>query len=156
MKVTRYTRRDFFVGLATSLPALGLVKNSFGLAEPQGDRNGILHDCESIHQEVVFRAPRKRVYEALTDEKKFSKTTVFVLKRGSTKNSKEVGGSFSIFGGVITERHIELVPDERIVQAWREKDWTPGLYSIVRFQLDDQEPSTKLVFYHTGSPRGAP
>ena len=155
MKVTRYTRRDFSVGLAASLPALGLVKNAFGLADPQGDRNGILHDCESIHQEVVFKAPRKRVYEALTDEKQFSQTTDFVMKGASTKISKEVGGSFSIFGGVITGRHIELVPDERIVQAWREKDWTPGLYSIVRFQLDDQEASTKLVFDHTGFPRGA-
>jgi len=155
MKVTRYTRRDFFVGLATSLPALGFVKNSFGLAGPQGDRNGILHDGESIHQEVVFKAPRKRVYEALTDEKQFSQTTDFVMKGASTKISKEAGGSFSIFGGVITGRHIELVPDERIVQAWREKDWTPGLYSIVRFQLDDQEASTKLVFDHTGFPRGA-
>jgi activator of HSP90 ATPase len=60
-----------------------------------------------------------------------------------------------MFGGIILGRHIELVPHERIVQAWREKDWTAGVYSIVRFQLAEQGAQTKLVFDHTGFPQGA-
>jgi activator of HSP90 ATPase len=56
---------------------------------------------------------------------------------------------------VILGRHIELVPNERLVQAWREKSWAPGVYSVVRFQLIDQGSSTKLVFDHTGFPQGA-
>ena len=141
--------------LTAILPLFPTAENAFSLHSPQADRNGISHTSESIHQEVVLRATRKRVYEALTDEKKFSQVTDFVVKGASTEISREVGGAFSIFGGVITGRHVELVPDERMVQAWREKDWPAGVYSIVKFQLDGQGAETKLVFDHTGFPQGA-
>jgi activator of HSP90 ATPase len=155
MSFTRHTRRDFPVRLAAMLPLFGIAESALAVADPQADRNGISHTCESIHQEVVFKAARKRVYEALTQEKQFSQVTDFIIKGASTQISSEVGGTFSIFGGVILGRHIELVPYERIVQAWREKDWPPGLYSIVRFQLDENGSDTKLIFDHTGFPPGA-
>ena len=149
----QYTRRDFPVRLAAILPLFGLTKSAF-IPDPQADRNGISNACESIHQEVVFKAARKRVYDALTQEKQFSQVTDFIMKGASTQISPDVGGSFSMFGGVILGRHVELVPYERIVQAWREKDWSPGLYSIVRFQLNEHGAETKLVFDHTGFPPG--
>ena len=154
MNLPRYTRRDFPVRFAASLPLFGIAKNAFGL-DPQADGNGISNACESIHQEVVFKAARRRVYEALTQEKQFSHVTDLIMKGASTQISPDVGGSFSMFGGVIEGRHVELVPYERIVQAWREKEWSPGLYSIVRFQLNEQGAETKLVFDHAGFPQGA-
>lgn len=153
--MTVYTRRDFSVRITALLPLVGMAENVFGLPSPQADRNGISHTSESIHQEVILKGTRKRVYEALTDEKKFSQVTDFVMKGASTEISREAGGAFSIFGGLITGRHVELVPEERIVQAWREKDWPAGVYSVVRFQLDDQGSATKLIFDHTGFPQGA-
>ena len=36
-----------------------------------GAEDGISHTAESIHQEPVFQASRKRVYEALTEAKQF-------------------------------------------------------------------------------------
>jgi activator of HSP90 ATPase len=138
------------------LPLLGVAESALGSPAPQSDRNGILTSCERIHQELVFKAERKRIYEALTDEKKFSQMTDSIMKGAcAAEISREVGGAFSIFGGVIVGRHIELVPSERIVQAWREKDWPAGVYSIVRFQLDEQDSGTKLIFDHTGFPEGA-
>jgi activator of HSP90 ATPase len=137
------------------VPALGLAEGGFGMPAPQADRLGISHTSESIHQEVAFKATRRRVYEALTEEARFREVTDFVMKGASTQISREVGGAFSMFGGMIVGRHIELVPDERMVQAWREKDWDPGVYSIVRFQLDGQGAETKLTFEHTGFPQGA-
>ncbi len=134
---------------------IGLPHTAFGQNAPQPDHLGISHTCEYIHQEVIFRAARKRVYQALTDEKQFKQVTDFIMKGASTEISRVVGGMFSLFGGVILGRHIELVPDERIVQAWREKDWDPGVYSIVRFQLNEEGQDTKLVFDHTGFPQGA-
>jgi activator of HSP90 ATPase len=141
--------------MAAILPIFGIAESAFGLPAPQSDRTGISHTCESIHQEVVFKATRKRVYEGLTEEKKFAQVTDFIIKGASTQISPEVGGWFSTFGGVIEGRHVELVPYERIVQAWREKDWPPGLFSIVRFQLEEHGTETKLVFDHTGFPEGA-
>ena len=68
--------------------------------------------------------------------------------------SSEAGGAFVLFGGQILDRHIELVPNQRIVQAWRAADWDAGMFSIARFDLREQGGGTKLVFDHTGFPAG--
>jgi activator of HSP90 ATPase len=68
--------------------------------------------------------------------------------------SRDVGGAFSIFGGYISGRHIEMVPGDRLVQAWRTGEWKPGVYSIAKFELVEQDSGTKLVFDHTGFPEG--
>ena len=114
------------------------------------DSQGISHTAGAIHQEVIIKASRKRVYEVLTDTEQFRK-----LSGGmDTKISRDPGGAFSLFGGVITGRHIELVPGERVEQAWR-SEWAPGDYSIARFVLKEQGLDTKIVFDHTGFPQGA-
>jgi activator of HSP90 ATPase len=71
-----------------------------------------------------------------------------------TRLSAKAGGAFVLFGGYITGRQIELVPDQLIVQAWRAANWSGGVYSIARFELSDQGDATKLVFDHTGFPKG--
>lgn len=126
----------------------------------EGDE--VSHAAESIHQERSFKASRKRVYEALTDAKQFDRVVRLgaAMQSGMplgsipTEISSEVGGAFSIFGGHIVGRHIELVSRERIVQAWRVVDWDPGVYSIARFEFMEQGQGTKLVFDHTGFPQG--
>ena len=122
----------------------------------------IAHNAESIHQEAVFKASRKRVYEALLDTKQFNSVMLLsaAMKSGMapgmkpTDISREAGGAFTIFGGYITGRQIELLPNERIVQAWRTGSWDPGIYSIARFELTEQGTQTKLSFDHTGFPKG--
>lgn len=59
-----------------------------------------------------------------------------------------------MFGGMIVGRNVELVPNQRIVQAWRPTHWDPGVYSIVRFELKAQGPGTLVVLDHTGFPEG--
>jgi activator of HSP90 ATPase len=61
---------------------------------------------------------------------------------------------FKLFGGYISGRHLELLPGERIVQAWRTGSWKPGEYSIVRFELREHGPGTKIIFDHLGFPQG--
>jgi uncharacterized protein YndB with AHSA1/START domain len=121
------------------------------------------HTAESIHQETLFKASRKRVYEALTDTKQFDKVIELsgAMKSGlppefnkPTEISHEGGGAFTLFGGYVTGRQIEFVPNERIVQAWRAASWNPGVYSIARFELVEQGSGTKIVFDHTGFPKG--
>jgi len=81
MNLIGHTRRDFSVGLAAMLPVLGLAKNAFGLAGAQSDREGISRTSESIHQEVMFNATRKRVYEAIFEEKQFRQVMNFIYLR---------------------------------------------------------------------------
>jgi uncharacterized protein YndB with AHSA1/START domain len=152
------TRREVSVSLVSILSAMGFAGKSGAMtAEVSFSENDeISRTCECIHQEVVIKASRARVYQALTDAKQFGKVTDPIIpgSGASTSISREAGGAFSLFGGVITGRNIEMVPNERLVQAWREKDWTPGVYSVVKFQLSDQGTGTKLVFDHTGFPQG--
>jgi uncharacterized protein YndB with AHSA1/START domain len=122
----------------------------------------ISHTGEAIHHEVVFHASRKRVYEALTDAAQFNKVAQLSVAVRSgmplgtkpTEISRDAGGVFTVFGGHIVGRQVELVPNERIVQAWRVVAWNPGVYSIARFELIEEGSGTKLVFDHTGFPDG--
>lgn len=150
------TRREVSACLLSLVPVLGFVSNgTASIGEvPSSEDDGISRTCECIHQEVVFKTSCARVYHALTDAKQFSKVTEFVMPGAAATISPDVGGAFSLFGGVITGRHIELVPGERLVQAWREKNWDPGVFSMVRFQLSEQGSDAKLVFDQTAIPEG--
>ncbi len=162
-----FTRRDFSMRLASVFSGLGVAGTAFGSAGSArtarvAGSDEISHTAEAIHQEVVFKASRKRVYEALTDAKEFNKVVQLsaAVKSGMVSGatpaeiSREVGGAFSLFGGYIVGRIVELVPSERIVQAWRVADWNPGVFSIVKLELTAQGSGTKLVLDHTGFPEG--
>jgi len=150
------TRRQMIFGAAAALSGLAIVSGS-AWAEDEG---GISHTAEAIHMEPVFKASRKRVYEALTDAKQFDKVVQLsaavqsgmVTAKNPAEISREAGGTFSLFSGYVTGRQIELVPNERIVQVWRAGSWGPGEYSIARFVLVEEGSGTKIVFDHTGFP----
>src|SRR5213082_692028 len=73
----------------------------------------ISRTAESIHQEPVFRATRERVYQALTDGSRFaqvvqeSAAVKSGMKLGNkpVEISKQVGGTFTLYGGHIIGRH---------------------------------------------------
>jgi activator of HSP90 ATPase len=101
----------------------------------------------AIHQEIDYNVPPARVYEILLDAKQFSAFT------HDTAEIKPLPGAlFKLFGGRIEGRNVELVPNQRIVQAWRPAAWPAGVYSIVRFELVARESGTRIVFDHTGFP----
>jgi activator of HSP90 ATPase len=76
------------------------------------------------------------------------------LGNNPTEITAVAGSAFSLFGGYVSGRQIELVPNERIVQAWRAGGWGPGAYSIARFDLVEDGSGTRIVFDHLGFPRG--
>lgn len=104
----------------------------------------------SIHQEVVIPASPDRVYAALTTSAQFTDASG---GRPAEINAND-GGEFSLFGGAIHGRQIELVPGARLVQAWRVKMWEPGTYSLVRFTLTAEGSGTRLVLDHSAFPQG--
>jgi uncharacterized protein YndB with AHSA1/START domain len=127
-------RRVVFAAIITLLaaPALAAPENQF-----------------SLHQEADFSVTPARVYAALTDEKQFAGFT-----GAPAKITPSEGGAFSLFGGAITGRNIELVPARRVVQAWRDSGWAPGVYSMVRFTLTPRGNGTHLVLDQSGFPQG--
>jgi uncharacterized protein YndB with AHSA1/START domain len=100
-----------------------------------------------IHQEVDFKASPKRVYEALTDAKHFSAFSGLPAEIHGQTN-----GVFKCFGGQITGRMTELVPDQKIVQTWHVAMWPDGVDSKVRFELKAQGGGTRLILDHSDFP----
>ncbi len=153
----RCTRRRVISGIAMALGGLTLESTKVRAAADEE----ISHSAEAIHQVIVFKASPKRVYEALLDAKQFDQVTRLSGAMKSmapggqpTMIDRQAGGAFALFGGYITGRQIELVPNERIVQAWRAGSWDPGVYSIAKFELAEQGSGSKIVFDHTGFPMG--
>ncbi len=151
------TRRDIaaLAALAASAAVPSAVRAAAGAP-------GLAHDAEAIHQEIHFFTKRQRIYAALTTASQFDA----IVRLGAAARSGKIeavpaeiptqaGGAFKIFGGFISGRNIELVADKRLVQAWREASWETGAYSLVRLELRDEDAGTRLIFDHTGFPRGA-
>jgi uncharacterized protein YndB with AHSA1/START domain len=67
-----------------------------------------------IHQEATYPTAPERVYEVLTNGEYFAAATG---KRAQLSDRE--GEAFSLFDGWVEGRQIELVPGERVVQAWR-------------------------------------
>lgn len=104
----------------------------------------------ALHQEIELKASPQRIYELLLDSKQFAVVTGL-----PADIDPKAGGALTMFGGLIVGRNIELVPNQRIVQAWRPTHWDPGVYSVVKFELKPKGPGTLLVLDHTGFPEGS-
>lgn len=138
------TRRHAVQGGLTCLGA-GIAALP-ALAAP--DKTGTA-SLTALRQEADFAASPHRVYESLLDEKQFTS-----FSGSPAKINRAEGGALSLFGGAITARNVELVADKRIVQAWRDADWAPGIYSIVKFELTPRGAGTHLVMDQTAFPAG--
>ncbi len=102
----------------------------------------------SLQQDIVLPATPDRVFAALTDATSFSAWT----GGAPAVINATAGGAFSCFGGMITGLNLELVPGQRLVQAWRAKSWPEGTYSIVRFDLAAAPGGTRMAFTQSSHP----
>ncbi len=102
---------------------------------------------KTIKQSVIFKATPHEVYEALIDSKKHSKFT-----GSKAKIDRKIGGKFTAYDGWIKGKNLELVPNKKIVQAWRGDDWPENHYSKAVFSLKKVKEGTRLVFTQTGVP----
>src|SRR5262249_58260442 len=118
-----HSRRQMVVAATAGVTGLG-VGSLHGMARRE---DGVARSAEFIHQEPVFRANPKRVYEALTDAKQFEQViqlsaavqSGMALGKEPTQISREAGGPVTLFRRHIVGRQIELVPDGRNVRACR-------------------------------------
>jgi activator of HSP90 ATPase len=147
------TRRRAIAAVALGIGGLASSRDGWGEAQQQAMKEapGAATDetRTSLHQEVDFKASPQRIYAALLDSKQFAAYTGM-----RAEIDPKAGGAFSTFGGMIEGRTVELVPDQRIVQAWRPAQWDAGVYSIVRFELKPKGSETLVVLDHTGFPEG--
>jgi activator of HSP90 ATPase len=100
-----------------------------------------------LHQQADIPASPERVYAALLDEKQFARMT-----KAPAKIDSAAGGAFTLFGGRISGRNVELIPGIMVVQAWRNNFWAPGVYSMVQFKLTLHGTGTRILLDQTGFP----
>jgi activator of HSP90 ATPase len=146
------SRRQVMGGMSTALGSLAAGSVAWGKpqqATTEAQSTGVEGLLTYLHQEVEIKASAQRLYEALLDAIQFSAFSGF-----PAEINRAEGGAFTMFGGRIVGRNVELVPNQRIVQAWRPASWDPGVYSIVRFELKGHGTQTKIVLDHTGFPEG--
>ncbi len=146
------TRRQMIAGSAIALGSLGTglklqvsdAQQSMAQAAPTESNTRT-----SLHQVVALKATPPRIYEILLDSRQFA-----VFTGLSAEIEPKPGGAIVMFGGLIEGRNIELVPSERIVQAWRPTAWAPGTYSLVRFQLKPDRSNCTVTLDHSSFPEG--
>ena len=147
------TRRQMIASAAITLGGLAAGSKLTGESQQQSMQekpsSTVNQTRTSLHQEAEFKASPQRVYEVFLDSKQFAACTGMLAEI-----DPKAGGAFSMFGGLIVGRNVELVPNERIVQAWRPTHWDPGVYSIARFEFKPLDGETVVVLDHTGFPAG--
>lgn len=101
----------------------------------------------TIKQTVTFDTSPENLYATLLSGEGFGAATGAPADIDAT-----AGGAISCFGGQITGCNVELIPNQRIVQAWRAGPWPKGIYSIVKFEISGSDNSATLELEHTGYP----
>lgn len=147
-----FTRRRVVGGLAVALGSASFFRFRAMGQQPQMRQlpaAGANQTRTALHQEIELGAPPQRVFDALLDAKRFAAFTGMPATIDPSP-----GGAFTTFGGLIQGRNVEIIPAQRIVQAWRPTSWDSGVYSIVHFELRPRGTETTLVLDHTGFPEG--
>jgi activator of HSP90 ATPase len=150
---TIHSRRRALAAIAASAGAVA----AGSLARAQAQQPAMVEkpataankDRTAIHYEIDFKSGPQRLYEAILDQKQFAAFSGMPATIDPTP-----GGAFTQFGGQIVGRNVELVTNQRIVQAWRPAHWDPGIYSIAHFEFKPRAAETTLIFDHTGFPAG--
>src|ERR1700730_3341538 len=97
---------------------------------------------------TVMPASPAEIYRAWLDSIAHSEMT-----GGEATMSDEVGADVEAWDGYITGRNLELVPGERIVQAWRTSEFTDEHEdSIITLTLEEVAGGTLLTLEHSKVP----
>ena len=105
--------------------------------------------CKTIKHKVRFKIPPGTIYDLLADSRKRTEVT-----GREALMSQEVGGRFSTDAGQVTGVNVDLVPGQRLVQAWRREDFPEGIYSMAAITLSPTTVGgTELVLTHRGVPK---
>lgn len=145
--VPRVERRQLLLGLAGVLGTT-IVRSAKASSGKAGC--GETTTRTSLRQQVEYPVAPDRIYAALTESEQFASLTGLAAQIDS-----KPGGAFSTFKGLVVGWNLDLLPGQRIVQAWRlTEEFDPGVYSLVHFELQAIDHGTRVTLDHTGFPEG--
>jgi len=105
--------------------------------------------CKTIKLKVKFQASPLTIYRLIVNAKDHES---FTGKKAS--NAEVIGGRFSSYGSSVVGINVDLLPGKRIVQAWREKHFPEGIFSMATFNfVPTKSGGTELTLTHRGVPK---
>lgn len=100
---------------------------------------------KTIKQSYIIKAPLEKVWQALIDPK-----IIDDWGGGPAVMEDKEGFEFSIWGGDISGKNLEVITNKKLVQEWKEDDWDN--FSKVSFTLSKEGDKTKLDLLHEDIP----
>lgn len=100
---------------------------------------------KKIKRTYRINSSSEKVWQALTDPKNIDRWGA-----GPAKMSEELGFEFSLWGGDVYGKNIEVIPGKKLVQEWFGGKWDKP--SIVTFKLTSKADETVIDFTQTDVP----
>jgi len=104
-------------------------------------------NCKTINLKIDFQCRSNEIYDVLTRPEMVSAFT-----RSEVKLEPIKGGEFVLFGGNVHGHFLELIPNEKIVQTWRLKQWPVEHYSNVVIDIEEMGDHTEIRLTQSGVP----
>lgn len=101
-----------------------------------------------IHQTYKIKAPVASVWKALIDPKQID-----AWGGGPAKMNDKDGFKFSLWGGDIYGKNLEVVPMKKLKQEWSESKWKST--SLVTFLLSEKNNETIVELDHKNVPESS-
>ncbi|OGM02381.1 hypothetical protein A2115_02865 [Candidatus Woesebacteria bacterium GWA1_41_8] len=102
---------------------------------------------KTIRKRYLIKAPVVKVWQALINPNVIEK-----WGGGPAKMSEKTGEEFSLWGGEVHGKNIEVVVNKKLVQEWSSGNWPSP--SIATFVLTEKNGSTVLKLLHNKIPDG--
>ncbi|XP_076313642.1 activator of 90 kDa heat shock protein ATPase homolog 1-like [Tachypleus tridentatus] len=123
-------------------------KQVYTASDDNVERKAVRLDLTELNMTESFKCKAEEFFRALT-----IKEMVQAFTQGPCQLELTEGGKFSLFDGNVYGTFVELIPNEKIVQKWRFKNWPSGHYSDVILEIIEREDSTEVKLTQKGVPR---
>src|SRR5438045_8663843 len=115
--------------------------------------------ADRIEKQMVLRAPRARVWRAISDKTEFGQWFGVKFPAGTFASGETVSGNITYPGYehlVMDIDVVDVVPEQRLSYRWHpyaidaSKDYSSEPKTLVTFTLDDAADGTKLTIVESG------
>ncbi|KAK7034707.1 Co-chaperone [Paramarasmius palmivorus] len=139
-------------GAAVSGASTGTASPAPAAKQPQPVKKAEkVLNTSTIEVEANFMASADDLFGMLTDEKRIPMWT-----KASAQSTAKPDTEYSLFGGGVKGKYIELEPPKKIVQTWvlQNPSWPEGHVATLTTTFDQSSESTRVVLRLEGVPRG--
>jgi uncharacterized protein YndB with AHSA1/START domain len=114
---------------------------------------------DRIEKKITLRAPRARVWRAISDKTEFGAWFGVAFPAGAFKAGEKVSGKITTPGYEHLVMHIDIVevsPEHRLAYRWHPYDVDPNAdvsaepKTLVTFTLEDAKEGTRLTIVESG------